>query len=207
MIGHLRRNSLSIKILKKFILLDVETGTIFWKDRVLEDFPSKKTWLSFQSRFAGKRCGTYKAPDGYYRVTVNKTVQLVHRIIWALYYGEWPAKQLDHIDGDTTNNKISNLREVTGQQNQANSKSTKGSSIYKGVHWCNTSKRWVAKLMFNYKNVFTKHCNTEEEAAIAYNEAAKFWFGKYSKQNMIKELDDKGEKIKWKPPEKIVVSA
>lgn len=46
----------------------------------------------------------------------------VHRVAWFLHYGHWPNEQIDHIDGEPTNNKINNLRLVTQRRNQYNRK-------------------------------------------------------------------------------------
>ena len=60
---------------------------------------------------------------------------VAHRLAWFLHYGDFVPKdiQLDHIDGNRSNNKISNLRKCTNQENQLNRKSI-GEIPYKGVH-------------------------------------------------------------------------
>jgi len=55
-----------------------------------------------------------------------------HRVIWLLCYGHWPSAQIDHIDGDGCNNRLSNLRLATISENTRNtSKRDFCSSIYK----------------------------------------------------------------------------
>ena len=83
---------------------DAETGTIRHKGK---DRPVK----------GGTKRG------GYLNVSVGpKNHQqniLLHRMAWALYYGRWPS-QIDHINGDPTDNRLCNLREVSHSENNAN---------------------------------------------------------------------------------------
>lgn len=56
---------------------------------------------------------------GYLSARINGRTYLVHRLIWLYHYGympNWP-RVIDHIDGDPTNNRLENLREVTLSQN------------------------------------------------------------------------------------------
>ena len=59
--------------------------------------------------------------SGYKLVTHRKL--LYHRIVWAVCHSKWPDNQIDHIDGDRSNNAIWNLRDVTASENQRNRKS------------------------------------------------------------------------------------
>ena len=57
---------------------------------------------------------------GRLRITVNGKKFLASRLAWLLYYGEWPAQTVDHIDGDRANNCIANLRLATLTEQQCN---------------------------------------------------------------------------------------
>lgn len=57
---------------------------------------------------------------GYLTVSVFGRQYLYHRLVWLYCHGEWPKQQLDHIDGDRTNNRIENLRDVDACINQQN---------------------------------------------------------------------------------------
>jgi len=71
---------------------------------------------------------------GYYRTFHKTKAYLIHRIIWELFNGEIPEDMvIDHIDGDTQNNKISNLRLVSRAINQRNCKKGKNSGEVTGV--------------------------------------------------------------------------
>lgn len=113
----------------------------------------------------------------------------VHRVIWFLVHGYWPDFQLDHIDGDKTNNKIENLRPIDQRYNQANRVArTDVTSNYKGVGW--HRGKWRAFIMQPGKKY--KHLgrfDTQEEAAKAYDKAALELFGDFSRLNF--PVDDK----------------
>ena len=106
----------------------------------------------------------------------------MHRFILNAKAGE----QIDHIDGNGLNNCRDNLRFVNNSQQHMNQRKTKNSlSLYKGVDYYKTKKKWRAKIMKNYHSNHLGYFDTEEEAALAYNTAAKVLFGEYAKLNEI----------------------
>lgn len=73
----------------------------------------------------GKLCKTYKPVEGrnnrgYYWVGVFGKNCLVHRLIWLWMTGEHPSGEIDHVDGNRTNNRWSNLRDVNSFENARN---------------------------------------------------------------------------------------
>lgn len=97
-----------------------------------------------------------------------------HKLIWLYHYGEWPNGNLDHINTIPDDNRIENLREATHQQNMFNRGSHKNTtSIYKGVHWCRSNKKWRAAYKFNGKTIRVGDYDYEESAHKAYVEAVK----------------------------------
>lgn len=89
-----------------------------------EDSPSGIIWKeTFGKVKAGEVAGT-KRSDGYWRV--GKYKEYVHRLVWQLFNGKIIGKMsIDHIDGNTSNNKIENLRLVTHKENMRNTKKNK----------------------------------------------------------------------------------
>ncbi|EPU3949756.1 HNH endonuclease [Klebsiella michiganensis] len=102
---------------------------------------------------AGQAVGFSLNRDGYLRVGLNYKRYLLHRIIWELHNGPIPdGMEIDHIDGEKTNNRLSNLRLATHQQNLHNTKKRKdGESILpKGIgRHSQVSDYFVAEIMHN----------------------------------------------------------
>lgn len=97
------------------------------------------------------------------------------------------TRWVDHIDGDRLNNRRSNLRPCTNQQNQFNSKPQMGRlSKYKGVSIVRgKNKPYTAGIQINMKRIHLGSFYTEENAAKAYNEAAIKYFGEFARLNEI----------------------
>ena len=84
--------------------------------------------------------------DGYSRVSVMGKRVYVHRLAWLLHYGEWPANQIDHVDGDRSNNKIANLRDVDRTANAQNIHVANSNTGVLGVSYDANRKRYVAQI-------------------------------------------------------------
>lgn len=126
------------------------------------------------SRKTGKSIGSINKATGY--VFIGKwangkdySMQRSHVIWWGKYQKMPPVKMhIDHHDGDKTNDKIENLRELTPQQNTANRrKSTKGSSKYRGVKFDKKSKKFRACVGKCGKQYSFGYYKDEKEAAVA----------------------------------------
>lgn len=111
-------------------------------------------------------------PKGYVTVAVPRTNYLAHRLAWFYMYGEWPSKQLDHIDRNRANNRILNLRECNQVENQQNVGTLKSNtSGYTGVSWSKLRQKWRAELCHNHKRVILGFFETPAAAAEAYQTA------------------------------------
>jgi hypothetical protein len=93
---------------------------------------------------------------------------LGHQFVYYYNYGR-VVNQIDHKDGDRTNNKINNLREVNNQQNQQNR--TKA----KGYYFDKTTNKFCAHIGLNSKSINLGRYNTEGEARQAYLDAKKIY--------------------------------
>jgi hypothetical protein len=92
---------------------------------------------------------------------------------------------VDHINGDTLDNRRANLRIATNSQNQANRIRLKSgtSSRYRGVTWNKASQKWQAGIKCNLKSTHLGLFESEEEAARAYDRAAREMFGSFARPN------------------------
>jgi len=94
------------------------------------------------------------------------------------------GKIVDHINGNVLDNRRENLRVVNNAQNAWNSKlQSCNTSGYKGVHWDKTVGEWRARIGFHYRRIELGTYDTPEEAAGAYNYAAKLYHGEYARLN------------------------
>lgn len=117
---------------------------------------------------------------GYYQLNINRRKYRLHRIIFLWHNGYLPT-EIDHIDGDKSNNRIENLRAATRSQNQCNMPSRKNSSSkYLGVNL--KINRWRATVSDKHIGYF----DTESQAALAYNREAVKLFGEFANLNIIK---------------------
>lgn len=119
--------------------------------------------------------------DGYLRIRVQSRLYLAHRLAWLYMSGEWPKDQIDHTNRIRTDNRISNLREVSNKQNGQNkSKRSSNTSGHQGIRWYKQRSRWRACIMHNYKYIHLGYFTTIEEAIAARKAAEKiYWADTY----------------------------
>ena len=118
----------------------------------------------------GKRCNNTRpragcyTTKGYRIIRIDGRLYKEHRIIWVMHNGSIPdGLDIDHIDRNTSNNKLENLRLVTRSINHLNKNS-------KGVTYDKTRNKWKAQLTLNGKQVLNKRFDSYEEALSTYQE-------------------------------------
>lgn len=129
------------------------------------------TWIKrpCSQAIVGEIAG-WKTEYGYWRISLFHKRYAAHRLAWFYVYGEWPKKQLDHIDGNRSNNRIDNLRDAAQFDNSQNryKPSKNNKSGFLGVHFNKYSKKWVAMIMINGKSHFLGGFKSPEMASEAY---------------------------------------
>lgn len=134
---------------------------------------------------AGSLAGT-KMKGGYRRVWVDGAHALVHRIVWKMVTGEEPPKNIDHINGDTSDNRIENMRDATHGQNMQNQRLRKSNtSGFTGIRWYDypyTGKApcWTVNICIDGKAKHIGYFDDIADAIISYERAARLHHGIYA---------------------------
>jgi hypothetical protein len=119
--------------------------------------------------------------NGYRYIKVSRKLHLEHRLIFLWHHGYLP-EFIDHINGISNDNRIENLREATISQNQFNKGIGKANtSGFKGIS--KNHNRWMAQVTVNGKRKYVGNYGTKEDAAHAYDIAAKKIYGDYARTN------------------------
>lgn len=100
----------------------------------------------------GMKAGTLNKKSGYKAVCYKRKKYYVHRLIYLMHTGVMPI-EIDHIDGDPSNNRVENLRECNRSENGFNKSAQRNNkSGVKNIHWCDKAKKWIVYLKINGKN-------------------------------------------------------
>jgi hypothetical protein len=123
------------------------------------------TWKKRNSRRVqiGDRAGAYSNPSprylktSYLQIMINGRNYTAHRLAWFYVQERWPTHMIDHINGDGWDNRIANLREATGSQNQMNRRALNGNNK-SGVRGISITKQgtYHAAIKYKWKTVFSK---------------------------------------------------
>lgn len=107
--------------LKSILDYDPDTGIFTWKARPTTE-NTREHNRKWNGQFAGKTAGSRLVVGDrvYCSIRTPDGPLLAHRLAWLFVYGEFPNLQLDHIDNNPSNNRISNLREATYGENHQN---------------------------------------------------------------------------------------
>lgn len=179
---HMDRN-IPIDQLHQLLEYDAESGSFRWKVRSRDFFTSDRICNSWNSTYSGKVAGCLDG-KGYIKITLFDQGYRAHRVAWALYYNEWPPAdmEIDHIDADPLNNRISNLRLVTRSQNECNKRKRRNTkSSFKGVSWNSQKGKWMATAAINGKVRHVGFFATEIEAHECYKQVAAREYGEYAR--------------------------
>jgi len=140
------------------------------------------------TKILSHKWGVTKNISGFYAVrsdysTGKKKTVILHRCITNCPRG----KVVDHKNGNTLDNRKSNLRICTIAENSKNQKKTYNgkTSVYKGVYLKNKRNKYVAEICANRVKHHLGYFETEIEAAEAYNTAAIQYHGEFANLNIL----------------------
>ncbi len=145
--------------LKERFTYDKEAGVLIWRTHLRT------------ARYVGKRAGC-KCSNGYSRISLDSKLYMSHRLIWVYLNDAIPeGLEIDHIDGDKSNNHIENLRLATRTQNRWNRKE-------KGYRF--KDNHWEVTVGHLGKYIYVGFFKTEAEAEQAYKAKCKELRGEFA---------------------------
>jgi hypothetical protein len=155
--------SFEIDPVKLHALFNYKDGVLIWKVKNTK----------------GKVAGSLK-PHGYIVVEIDNKNIMAHWIVWAMHYGHFEG-QIDHIDGNRSNNKIENLRVVTQFQNQWNRKISSNNKIgVKGVRLRKDSNKYEPRITIKKKRIILGSYDDLELAELVMIMAREKYHGVYA---------------------------
>lgn len=155
------KRKVTLKRLQEVLSYDAVTGTFLW---LVSTGPRA---------VVGSRAGS-AGSEGYRTLMVDKVLYKEHVLAWFFSHKRWPVKHIDHIDRDTGNNALSNLRLVTRSQNLQNTKlSVSNTSGCRGVSWRHKDRKWSARISLGGQRIFLGEFKDREDAVKAYTAASK----------------------------------
>ena len=155
-------------------LFDYADGKLFWR--------KSRGTRGVAGAVAG--CAPIKS-HAYHRVVINRRVMYRHRLVWVWHNGAIPdGLVVDHINGDTTDDRIENLRLATHRQNACNRKvHTNNKSGYKGVDYVPQFGGFRAVIYVDGKQRHLGIFDSPEKAHQAYIAASEEYYGDYSRSS------------------------
>jgi hypothetical protein len=162
--------TLDVETLRSLVAYNPETG-VFTR-LVKRDFNPKSV--------LGKPLGTAYS-NGYLGFRVLTRRYLSHRLAWFYVHGEWPQSDMDHVNGDRTDNRLCNLRLATKSQNMANTETqVNNTSGHRGVIFDKVNKKWMAYMQQHGKFINLGRFVVKEEAIAVRAQAFASAFGKFA---------------------------
>lgn len=153
----------------RFFNYDPETGIVTWRSP-----PPNSRCLP--GEVVGFKC------NGYLKVALYDMNIYIHRLAWLIAYGNYPKEAIDHINGDRSDNRLSNLRLATKAQNSWNSKMRKNnSSGVKGVSYNSAMNKWVGKIRVDGKRIYLGSFESLDDAKKAMEIARLKYHGEFSR--------------------------
>lgn len=161
------KTELTQEILKDLLEYNPETGELIWKHRDVKYFKNPKRSGYWNARWPGKIALGAINGSGYKSGMILGNNVQAQRMIWMLVYGEWPD-QVDHKNGDRTDNRLCNLENVCQSKNQRNAFQRKdNTSGATGVYWHVRDNLYNAKIFVSGKSIWLGEFKDFDEAVAA----------------------------------------
>ena len=134
----------------------------------------------YNGRMAGRIVGDVR-DNGYVYILLSGKTYRAHRLAWVMQTGRWPKGEVDHINGNRSDNRWENLRESTRQENARNRAviSKSNTSGVTGVLWRKLSNKWQARIMVDNRDISLGFYKEKQDAIDARKNAEEKYFGKF----------------------------
>ena len=160
------RSDITPELCRQLLRYDPETGKLFWRRRPREMFVDARSCSVWNARYADKQAFT-ASMNGYRVGRILDFAFKAHRVAWAMTMNEWPPADhdVDHINGNPSDNRIQNLRSVPHQTNNMNNRRPKDNkSGHVGVSWNKRVGRWEAYISAAGKRQTLGHFTNIDDA-------------------------------------------
>lgn len=129
----------------------------------------------------GKRADHVNQALGYRVVGIGSDRTFwAHRVIFMMVYGRWPV-QVDHINGDRSDNRLCNLREASKAENMRNRGPQKNNtSGVPGVYWATRLEKWTAGIKVDRRKIWLGNFDSFDEAVAARKSAERRYWGEFA---------------------------
>lgn len=162
-------NDLTKEVVESLLDYDPDTGVFKWKIDAKTNNPG---CVAGGPKINGIRIGIFGKR------------YLAHRLAWLITYGKWPDGILDHKNGNPFDNRISNIREATYQQNMFNKSPGRNNTTgVAGVYFNRKRGKWVAQIRINGKPTYLGGFDSIQEASAVHKEASIKYHGEFSFYN------------------------
>lgn len=149
---------LTADVLRSILFYDPATGEFRWA--------AKRGNRNDVGKIAGKA-----RPDGYIRIKIAQALYFSHRLAWLHVHGEWPSVEIDHINGNPSDNRISNLRLASSTINKQNVRAPRCNNRSGFLGVALQHGRYRASIRADGAKRILGTFDTAEEASAAYIEA------------------------------------
>lgn len=155
---------IDVMVMGEYLMYQPESGNLIWIKK-----PAKKVVVGHVAGF--RKSGG----SGYWMIKFMGRPYLAHRVCWAIHNGRDIPRgyEIDHVNGDKSDNRASNLRLALPHENKSNMECLRGVSGVRGVTWNKGKARWQAQISHKNKCIFLGYFEKLEDAKCARKEAEK----------------------------------